>query len=131
MTVRSDVPVVAAVSTSVIGTNSRDFSWFASTAPLGHTQLVAVPSGPGPHLHFANAGEADAKVTVRLSSQDSTTVTVPAEGGANLAVRSGRYTLTGVDGLEVSVSVAGDGLASSFTVAPAGPLATPIEVYPH
>lgn len=131
VTVRSDVPVVAAVRTSVIGTKSRDFSWFASTAPLGHTQLVAVPPGPGPQLHFANAGETDAKVTVRLSGQDPTTVTVPAEGGANLAVRSGRYTLTGVDGLEVSVSVKGDGLASSFTVAPAGPLAAPIEVYPH
>ncbi len=131
VTVRSDVPVVAAVRTSVIGTTSRDFAWFTSTAPLGHTQLVAVPPGPGPQLHFGNAGEGDAKVTVQRSTGESSTVTVPAEGGASLAVVSGRYTLTGVDGLEVSVSVNGDGLASSFAVAPAGPLAAPIVVYPH
>ncbi len=131
VTIRSDVPVVAAVRTSVIGTKTRDFSWFASTSPLGHSQLVAVPPGPSPQLHFANAGQKDAKVTVQLSTGESTTVTVPAEGGARLTVRSGRYTLTGVDGLEVSVSVIGDGVASSFAVSPAGPLAAPIEVYPH
>lgn len=131
VTVRSDVPVVAAVRTSVIGTTTRDFSWFVSAPPIGGSQLVAVPPGPKPMLHFANAGQADAKVKVQPSTGTATSVTVPAEGGANLAVPTGRYTLTGAAGLTVSVSLSGDGQATSFAVLPAGPLATPIEVYPH
>jgi hypothetical protein len=131
VTIRSDVPVVAAVRTSVIGTKTRDFSWFVSSPPIGGSQLVAVPPGPKPVLHFANAGDADKKVMVQPSTGKATPLTVPAEGGANLAVPSGRYTLTGADGLTVSVSVGGDGQASSFAVLPAGPLAAPIEVYPH
>ena len=98
---------------------------------IGDAQLVAVPAGPKPVLHFANAGEADAKVKIQPATGKATSLTVPAEGGANLAVPTGRYTLTGADGLEVSVSLSGDGQASSFAVSPAGPLAAPIEVYPH
>lgn len=131
VTIRSDVPVVAAVRTSVIGTKTRDFSWFVSAPAIGDSQLVAIPPGPKPLLHFANAGEADAKVKVEPAAGAPISVTVPAEGGANVALPSDRYTVKGADGLEVSVSVSGDGQASSFAVAPAGPLAAPIDVYPH
>lgn len=131
VTIRSDVPVVAAVRTSVIGTKARDFSWFVSSPPIGDSQLVAVPSGPKPMVHLANAGEKDAIVKIQPATGKAISVTVPAEGGANRALPTGRYTVTGADGLQVSVSVSGDGLASSFAVSPAGPLAAPIEVYPH
>jgi hypothetical protein len=131
VTVRSDVPVVAAVRTSVIGTKTRDFSWFVSAPAIGDSQLVAVPPGPKPMLHFANSGEADAKVKIEPSSGKPIALTVPAEGGANVTIPTGRYTLTGADGLEVSVSLGGDGQSSSFAVSPAGPLAAPIEVYPN
>lgn len=131
VTVRSSVPVVASVRTSVIGTKTRDFSWFVSSAPVGDSQLVAVPPGPKPLLHFANGGQADSKVKVTAASGKPIALTVPAEGGANVAVPTGRYTVTGADGLVVSVSTGADGQASSFAVLPAGALAAPIEVYPN
>jgi hypothetical protein len=56
---------------------------------------------------------------------------VPAEGGTGAVVPSGRYTITGGDGLVVGVSFIGDGQTSAFAVSPAGPLAAAIEVYPH
>jgi hypothetical protein len=131
VTVRSNVPVVAAVRTSVIGSKTRDFAWFASTPPITDSQLVAVPPGPAPRLHFANGGEKDAKVKIQPASGAAIALTVPAEGGANVAVPTGRYTITGGDGLAVSVSLEGDGQTSAFAVSPAGPLASAIEVYPH
>ena len=131
VTVNSSVPVVAAVRTSVIGQKARDFAWFASSPGLNDRQLVAVPSGPSPVLHFANAGEKDAPVTVTPETGKPFTVTVPAEGGANHAVPPGNYTIEGAKGLAASVSFAGAGLTSSFALEPPGPLAAPIEVYPR
>ena len=131
VTVRSNVPVVAAVRTSVIGTKTRDFAWFVSSPPISDSQLVAVPPGPSPRLHFANGGEKDVKVKIQGTSGAPIALTVPAEGGAGAAVPTGRYTVTGGDGLVVGVSFAADGQTSSFAVSPAGPLAAPIEVYPN
>lgn len=131
VTIRSSVPVVAAVRTSVIGSKARDFAWFVSSAPIPDSQLVAVPAGPKPQIHFANGGEKDAKVRIQPASGSAVVLTVPAEGGAYIGVVSGRYTVTGASGLVVSVSVLGDGQTSSFAIAPAGPLASPIEVYPN
>jgi len=131
VTVRSSVPVVAAVRTSVIGTKTRDFAWFVSSPPITDSQLVAVPPGPGPRLHFANAADKDVKVKIQPESGPPISLAVPAEGGTGAAVHSGRYTITGGDGLVAGVSFTGDGQTSAFAVSPAGPLASPIEVYPH
>ncbi|WP_348786846.1 DUF5719 family protein [Leifsonia sp. NPDC080035] len=131
VTVNSSVPVVASVRTSVIGSKARDFAWFASSPTVSDKQLVAVPTGPSPVLHFANAGEKDVPVTVTPESGAPFTVTVPAEGGAKHAVKPGTYTVEGAKGLIASVSFAGDGLSSSFALEPPGPLAAPIDVYPR
>ncbi|CAM5509253.1 DUF5719 family protein [Leifsonia shinshuensis] len=131
VTVRSSVPVVAAVRTSVIGSKTRDFAWFVSSPPLTGDQLVAIPVGPKTLVHFANVEDKDVKVKLQPESGSPIALTVPAEGGANAGVTAGRYTVTGAEGLVVSVSFAGDGQASSYAVSPAGPLAAPIEVYPH
>jgi len=91
-----------------------------------------VPAGPGQMLHFANAKEADQKVTVKgASGGKGTVLTVPAEGAANMKVRAGTYVVTGTRGLRGSISLGGDGTSSTFPLAPPGPLAAPIDVYPR
>lgn len=133
VTVNSDVPVVGAVRTSVIGTNERDFTWFSSAQELQDDLLVSIPSGAAATIHFANAGEADQTVTVSGTAADGETakVVVPAEGGALASLAPGAYRVTGAAGLRGSVSFAADGRASSFALSPPGPLAAPITVYPN
>jgi hypothetical protein len=131
VTVNSSVPVVAAARTTAIGASTRDFAWFVSSRPLGDEVLAAVPSGPGARLHIANPGEEDRTVTVRSAAGAPTKLTVPAEGAANLALATATYTLSGTEGLRGSISFAADGATSTFALAPPGPLAAPIEVYPR
>lgn len=131
VTVHSSVPVVAAVRTSVIGAKTRDFAWFSSSPALGQKQLLVIPEGPGTVLHAANPGEEDAQITVTPVSGAPVALKVPAEGGANRALKPGRYVLTGTEGLTLSVSLSADGAASTYPLSPPGPLAAPIEVYPR
>lgn len=129
VTVRSSVPVVAAARTSVIGSKTRDFAWFVSSQAMGDSFLAAVPTGPAPLLHFANPGEKDEKVTIIGGDGKPLTITVPAEGAANRAVKAGEYTVDGAKDMYVSVSFAANGATSSFALNPPGPLASPITVY--
>ncbi|WP_223694660.1 DUF5719 family protein [Leifsonia poae] len=131
VTVRSTHPIVAAARTSVIGAKARDFAWFVSSPPMADDFLVAVTPGPGPLLHFANTGEKNVKVTLTDENGTSSTLAVPAEGSANRSVAAGIVTVSGADGMVVSVSYAADGRSSSFALSPPGPLAAPIEVYPR
>jgi len=133
VTVNSSVPLVAAVRTTVIGSKSRDFTWFSSAQELRGELLASVPSGAGASLHFANPGEKDQTVTVTGSGSGKkpSKLVVPAEGGAVLRVSPDNYRITGADGLRGSISFAADGRASSFALTPPGPLAAPITVYPN
>jgi hypothetical protein len=131
VTINSSVPVVAAARTTSIAGAQRDFAWFVSSAPIGDQLLVAVPSGPGARLHLANAEEKDQTVTVTSADGKATKLVVPAEGAANVALGATQYTLKGADGLRGSVSFASAGATSTFALAPPGPLAAPIEVYPR
>lgn len=133
VTVDSSVPVVAAARTSVIGTDARDFTWFASGQALQKKLLATIPAGGEATIHLANAGDSDRAVTVEKVSGGGGLVklTVPAEGGALVTVSPGNYRVTGADGLRGSVSFTGDGLASSFVLSPPGALAAPLAVYPN
>ncbi|WP_158862791.1 DUF5719 family protein [Leifsonia sp. AG29] len=131
VTVHSSVPVVVAARTTSVGTKSRDFAWFGAALELGDSLLATMPGGPNATLHLANAGDSDKKVTVKAADGHSSTLTVPAEGGAPLRLPGGAYTLTGASGLRGSVSVQDDGAASSFVLTPPGALAAPIAVYPR
>lgn len=132
VTVNSSVPVVAAVRTSTIGTKLRDFAWFSSAQELQKKALAVLPSGGTAALHLANAGEADRTVSIEpLTGGAAVTLAVPAEGGAHLGLAAGSYRITGADGLRGSVSMTGDGQTTSFALAPPGPLAAPITVYPN
>jgi len=131
VTINSSVPVVAAARTTSIGASKRDFAWFVSSAPLGDSLLAAVPTGPGGVLHLANPDEKDRTVTITPAGGKAATLVVPAEGAAHLAVSATRYTIENAEGLRGSVSFAADGANSTFALAPPGPLAAPIEVYPR
>lgn len=149
VTVRTDMPVVAAARASVYSAGSTtdqggaaaevDFAWFASASDIQKAALVAVGSGPSPELHLANLGGQDATISVKqsalgLGSAPSTTqtVTIPARGAVLLPVQSlSGYSISGFDQLAISLSYNGDGALASYTVSPTGPASQPIEVYLH
>ncbi|RDV45543.1 hypothetical protein DOE76_06855 [Leifsonia sp. ku-ls] len=132
VTVNSSVPVVAAVRTSVIGAKTRDFAWFSSAQALQKETLAVIPGDGQAALHLANAGDADRSLSIApLSGGAPIALKVPAEGGAHVKLPAGSYRITGADDLRGSVSLSGDGQTSSLALAPPGPLAAPITVYPN
>ncbi|MBM7504189.1 DUF5719 family protein [Agromyces aurantiacus] len=133
--VTADSPVVAAARATVLGEGDdpvvADLAWTAASAPLLDGAALAVPPGPQPVLHLANAGDVDAVATVAVDG-DAREVAVPAGGAASLDLRSdARVVLTGVEGLYGSVSFSGDAELSSMPISPPGPLDAPVRVYPQ
>ena len=143
--IHADGPIVAAartvdaVATSASGESAtaqaeaatQDFAWFVASSPLQNTALLAVPSGGSPTLHLANQTDADASVTLSGSGA-AKTVAVPAHSAVSVPVSShASYRLSGVNGLEASVSLTADGASSSFALNPPGPSAQAITVYPR
>lgn len=143
--ISSDAPIVAAArtvdaaaavsadesATAQAEAATQDFAWFVASEPLAEKALLAVPSGPAPTLHLANAGRSDATITLSPKSGAATSVKVPA--GKALAVpvtARTSYTIEGAEGVRASVSLTADGESSSFALNPPGPLAQPITVYP-
>lgn len=131
ITIASNVPVVAAARSTVVGSQSTDFAWFAASSPMEDSQFVAVPAGPSPTLHLVNTGSKTAHAV--LQTPGGTRQDVVVSGGAAIAVplASGTAILSGVDGLYASVSYLGDGQIASFPLDPPGSLSSPITVYPH
>ena len=130
--VTSDQPIVAAARTSTVGTVGKDFAWFAASGPLSGDFMLSVAPGPSPTLHLINTDRADATLTVTPERGAPTEVAVPSGESAILPLASAaRYVVTGGHQIVASVSYAGDGLVSSFTLSPAGPLVSPIRVYSH
>ncbi len=129
---RSDQPIVAAAQAPSVGTAGKDFALFAASGTLADDFLVAVAPGPGPALHLVNTGDADATYTATPETGPPVTVTVPAGGSGTLPLAaSARYLVSGGRTTLASVGYSGAGLVSSFTLSQAGPLAAPIQVYPH
>lgn len=128
----SDQPIVAAARASAADEAGKDFAWFAASAPFPGDFMVGVAPGPAPTLHLVNTGQGEASVTI--TAENGSSATVPVGPGAT-ASRSlgagGRYVVAGGTAIVASVSYAGDGALSGFTLSPAGPLAAPIRVYPR
>ncbi len=132
LAVQSDQPIVAAARAASVGTAGKDFAWFAASATLDDDFLVAVAPGPGPALHLVNTSDEDATYTATPETGQPVTVTVPAgESGTLPLTASARYLVSGGRTTVASVGYSGAGLVSSFTLGQAGPLAAPIQVYPH
>jgi len=130
--VNADEPLVSAVVTTTQGTVSPDFAWASSAAPQAGDFLVSVPDAPSPVLHLANTSADDASLTLTSDSGQEIALSVPAgQSGAVPIPAAGRYLVGGGAGIVASVSYSGDGVASSFTLNPIGPLAAAIPVYSH
>ena len=137
VTVRSDVPLVAAARTSRYGdaaaAGDTDFAWFAAAPTVKKQALVAVANGPSPVLHLANPGNADAVVGIERkgsSAAAGSSVTVPAHRAVAVPVLEGTaYELGGFGSLMVSVSYNGGAALAAYTVSPTGPAAQAIDVY--
>ena len=127
----SDQPIVAAARTATNGA-AKDFAWFAASAPLEGDFAVAVAQGPSPTLHLVNGEGTDAALT--LTPDLGTPVDLLVDAGASVTVplaSGARYVVSGGESVWALVEYAGDGLLSSFTVNPPGPLASSIRVYTH
>lgn len=110
---------------------SVDLAWTVSTTPLLADAVVAVPEGPSPTLHLANAGGDDAEVEYTIGGE-TRTVNIEAGSATSVDVEAGGIVrLTGVEGVHASVSFAGIGELASFGVQPPGPLDSPIRVFPR
>jgi hypothetical protein len=130
--VDSDQPLVAAVTTSTAAGGAKDFAWFASSEPLDGDFLVTTAPGPTPTLHLVNTSATDETVSVQGESSAPLTVTVAAGGAAAVPVaQSGTYLVSGGTSIVAAIGYSGPGQLASFTVRPAGPLASPIAVYPR
>ncbi|HWU47826.1 MAG TPA: DUF5719 family protein [Humibacter sp.] len=135
VSVNSDQPIVVAARTTDIRRTGEDFGWFAASPRLADSILVPVAPGPAAALHLANPGAHE--VTVHVPSDSgagpSTAVTVPAGGGTSVALGSPGRTvvLHGTAGLVASVGLVGVQGIASYPLAPAGPQAQQITVYPR
>lgn len=128
----SDEPLVAAALSPVNGSVSRDFTWASAAAPQADEFLVYVAGGPAPALHLANTSTVDRTLTLTADGGAVTVLSVPAGQSVVVGVTASiAYLVTGGEGIAASVGYTGDGLASSYTVSPIGPLAEPIAVYSH
>lgn len=130
VTLAGDQPLVAAALTTRNGSASRDFTWAAAAAPQGDEFLVYVAGGPAPALHLANTTAEDIALSLIGDGGAVTSLAVPAGRSVVVGVTaSTAYLVTGGAGIAASVDYSGDGLASSYTVNPIGPLVEPIPVY--
>jgi hypothetical protein len=144
VSVRSDVPIVAAARASTLSDESGggegvsaavDFAWFASAKEVQKKALIAVGDGPSPELHLANLTDKAATVSVKQTGSSEAaarTVTIPAKGAVVVeAQKLSDYAISGFDRLAISVSYSGVGALASYTVSPTGPASQPIVVYRH
>jgi len=128
----SDQPIVSAARTVTAGGSAKDFAWHAASDAVRGDFMVSVAAGPAPTLHLVNTARRDAVLRLTPENGDPRKVTVPAGQPADLSLTAGaRYAVTGGTSIVASVGYAGDGLLSSFTINPAGPLAAKIRVYAH
>jgi len=100
-----------------------DLAWIAAAEPLGATGALAIGSGPGAEVSFANPGTRP--VTMHLGR---VSITVPARGTTATTMQSGVTAMSGTAGLYAAVSYAGSAAISGYPVQPADQAAHPVRV---
>jgi hypothetical protein len=130
VTITSDRPVVAAATASTSDAGGKDFAWFTSAEPMDGDFLVTAAPGPAPTLHLFNAAATDATLTLRSESGAASPINLKAGAAVSVPVaESGTYLVNGSTAIVAGVGYVGPGKLASFTIRPAGPLASPIAVY--
>jgi len=128
----SDQPVVAAAVTTTTGSAGADFAWASAAASQDGDFLVSVAGGSSPSLHLANTSGSDSELTLTPLTRSGVDISVAAGQSIVVALAdSESYLVSGGEGIAASITYAGDGQASSFTLSPIGPLAAAIPVYSH
>lgn len=131
--VEASGPVVAAVWETTGFGQGADFAWYTAADALEVPSLFAVADGSAPVLTLTNDGDADvvAEVAAEAGAGEATDVTVPAGGGARLALRSGTvYRLvSGGPKVRANVTYSGAGALAGYAVLPADAAAAAIVVY--
>jgi len=128
--IESDQPLVAAATASTADATGHDFAWFASSEPMDGEFLVTAAPGPAPTLHLVNTSAETETVSVQGTSGAPVTLTMKAGAAAAIPVaESGTYLVRGGTSIVAAVGYAAPGKLASFTVRPAGPLASPIAVF--
>ncbi|MGO2658748.1 DUF5719 family protein [Mycetocola reblochoni] len=129
--VESDVPVVAAVRTTVRDGDTSEYAWTTAASPLSDLTAIAVPAAVDARLHVFNPGETGTEVTLVDRRGDERVLTIAAGDQASLRVDAGAdYQLIGSDVVASISAVSDDGIASS-PVYPASSGAGSLTVYPH
>lgn len=128
--IESDQPFVAAATATTTSDTGKDFAWFVSSEPLVGDFLVTAAPGPAPTLHLVNTATSDEVLSVQGESGAPVSVSVAAgEAVAVPVAQSGTYLVSDATAIVAAVGYLAPGQLASFTVRPAGPLASPIAVY--
>lgn len=143
VSIRSDVPVVAAVRTSTITAPGQaadgslvagqaDLAWFAAAAELRGHAALAVADAPAPVLvAVAVDGQAHALVLEALDGSGDLALEVPALGAVAVELPSGAvYRIRDAEGVAAAVSFAGDGRVASYPVVSPRAADAPLVVRP-
>ncbi|WP_430646003.1 DUF5719 family protein [Agromyces sp. GXS1127] len=135
LVIDADAAIVASARSTVLADGDdpilADLAWAVATGALLERAAVAIPDGPGATLRLANPDEEDVAATVTVDGSERS-VTVPSGGTASVAVQAGdRVVLDGVEGLHGAVTFGDDEQLAAMPVAPPGPLASPVRVFPQ
>ena len=134
VTIDSDLPVVAAVRQSLVGTTgATDLAWLAAAEalPAGVDTWVSVTPGPAPVLFLHNPGAARVSGTLTAANGAETPVAVD-PGATTVMPVAGRqaYRLRADGELRGAVSYLRDDSVAGYPVLPPPTAAEPVTVYP-
>ncbi|WP_022881577.1 DUF5719 family protein [Gryllotalpicola ginsengisoli] len=129
ITVDSSVPVVGSAKSTIVGSSGTDFAWYAAARTLSGAVAIPVAHGPSGVLHLMNPGRSAVSLTLGGAGGGKK---VAVGAGASVGVpitKAGVITVADAHGVYASVGYRGDGLAASYTIAPPGANASPLDVY--
>lgn len=135
VTVTAPAAVLAAAWQATGFGAGSDFAWFTSAPALDGATLTAVPAGPAPTLRLANAGDADATVSLRAvrGSGADRSIVVPAGGSAAIALTTASVWAVdpgASDGVHALVAFSAPNAIAGFAVWPPDTAAGAVRVYP-
>jgi hypothetical protein len=134
VTIDADLPVVAAVRQSQVGTTGgTDVAWLGApeVIPGGGEAWLSITPGPDPRLFVYNPGEDPVEVTLTALDGTAVSFTVdPGRTGSMPVTRLTTYRLKTDGDVRAAVSYLGDGTSAAYAVAPPPVQAEPITVYP-
>lgn len=123
--------VVGAVRQTTGPGAKSDFAWMTASPDIRGDVLAAIPDGPRPRLHIVNPDDAEATVSLTLSSGKGDEISIPAGGDAVVDVRPDTvYTVSSEQTIRVAVMLRGKNQLAGWPIWPGAAAQDPILVYP-